>query len=73
MPKSKEVRRTWTYGVLAAILVIGCFFATMIAVRPYGSSGWMWAAALTIYVPFVLVGASVLRYLLLIARRLFRR
>jgi hypothetical protein len=40
----------------------------MIAVHPYGSSPWLWAFALTVYMPFVLVGAAVFKYLVLLWR-----
>jgi uncharacterized membrane protein len=72
MPKSRKVGLKWVYGILAVILILGVFFAAMIAVRPYGTSGWVWAAALTVYVPFVFVGAGTLKYLVLLAQRLFR-
>jgi hypothetical protein len=71
--RSREVGLKWRYGILAAILILGIFFAAMIAVRPYGSSGWLWAVALTVYIPFIMVGAAILKYLLLMVQRLLLR
>ena len=55
-----------------AIVVLGVIFAAMILVRPFGSPGWLWGFALLLYMPFVLVGAAVLKYLVLLTGRLRR-
>jgi hypothetical protein len=64
-----RVGRRWKIAILAVIVLLGAFFVLMMAVRPNGSSPWLWAFALTIYAPFVLIGAAVLKYLVLLARR----
>jgi hypothetical protein len=72
MPKSDSVGRKWLLGVGAVLVVLGVFFAAMILVRPFGSPGWLWGFALLLYMPFVLVGAAIPKYVVLITGRLRR-
>jgi hypothetical protein len=70
--KDERVGQRWKRGILAIIFLSGAFFVTMIAVHPFGSSPWLWAFALTVYMPFVLVGAGVLKFLILLGKRALR-
>ena len=63
--------KAWRRAILAAIALLAVFFSVMIVIRPFGSSGWLWAFALLLYVPFVLAGAAVLKYVILSAQQLF--
>jgi hypothetical protein len=70
MPRSEAVGRKWWIGISAVLVALGAFFTSMIFLRPLGSSGWLWGFALLLYMPFVLIGAAILKYLVIAARRL---
>ncbi len=72
MPLSERIGQKWKRGILAVILVIGAALAAMIAFHPFGSP-WLWGFAFVLYIPFVLVGAAMLKYMVLLTQRLRRR
>ncbi len=69
MKRNDAIDRKWTRGIAAAILLLGLLLSAMIVVRPYGSPGWVWAFALLVYMPFVLVGTALFKWIVLLVRR----
>jgi len=71
-PHSHAVGQKWRIGISVAILALGGLFATLAISPPAGSTGWVWGFALLIYIPFVLAGAAILKYVVLVIRRAWR-
>ena len=68
--KSEAIGRKWRIGILTVIGVAGALFLTFAFAPPAGSTGWLWGFALLFYIPFVLVGAGVLKWVVLVGQRL---
>ena len=72
MQRNEAVGRKWRLGISVAIVTLGALFVILILAPPPGSTGWVWGFALLLYVPFVLVGAAMLKYMILIGQRIRR-
>ena len=70
LQRSEAVGRKWRPGILMAIATLGALFVILTFAPPLGSSGWVWGFALLLYIPFVLVGAAMLKYAIPIGQRI---
>jgi hypothetical protein len=71
-PQSHAVGQKWRIGIAVAIIALGGLFLTLAIAPPTGSTGWVWGFALLIYIPIVLFGAAMLKYVVLIVRHAWR-
>ena len=72
LQRSEAVGRKWRFGISVAIVMLGALFVILTFAPPPGSTGWVWGFALLLYIPFVLVGAAMLKYMILIGQRIRR-
>jgi len=57
---------------LAIIVVLGAVFASLAFIHPFGSPPWLWGFALLFYMPFVLLGAALVKFAVIQVRRFHR-
>ena len=57
---------TFKRGFLALVVALGVVITAMIVVHPVGEP-WMWAVALVVYIPMLLVVVSVGLYIIKVA------
>ncbi len=67
----KRVGAVWFRSIIVAIVVVGAFLVVMLMTQPANS--WGWSMMLVIYIPFIVFGAGVLKFLLISLRKLKRR